>query len=280
MDYTTVPTNHDLRLAARKQLKGVWWEMARAVFVFCLLYITPFLIILLVGTGVLFLDLVLALILCLIAKLFASGFAGFYIKRVRGGQIAMGDIFDSFKQRFWDNFLLALFGFVFVFLWSLLLVVPGIIKALAYSMSFYIMRDNPGIRPLQAITKSRRMMDGSKGRLFMLCLSFIGWYLLCLVPAIIGILFLFIMMAGVAFGADIGYLVIAVVLVICVLLCVSTLISLFYLVPYMSLTVANFYEDLKTGSEKYSGSRDSDRSKNPENSGGGNWRKSGLDSKI
>ncbi len=66
----------------------------------------------------------------------------------------------------------------FIGLWSLLLFVPGLIKAYAYSMTPYILADNPNMLPGRAITLSRQMTRGEKWNIFVLDLSFIGWYLL------------------------------------------------------------------------------------------------------
>lgn len=92
-------------------------------------------------------------------------------------------------------FLVALLTEVFATLWSLLFFVPGIIKALAYSQAIFIYKDevtagndNPGFR--DCITKSREMMDGHKGELFMLKLSFIGWFILSMFTAGIGLIWL------------------------------------------------------------------------------------------
>jgi len=67
---------------------------------------------------------------------------------------------------------------LFVFLWSLLLIFPGIIKSYSYRMVPYILRDNPDLSATEVITRSREMMDGHKGNAFLLDLSFIGWVLL------------------------------------------------------------------------------------------------------
>ncbi len=80
---------------------------------------------------------------------------------------------------------------IFIFLWSLLLFIPGIIAALSYSMTYFIIVDNPEIGALEAITKSKQMMDGNKGKLFCLGLRFIGWAILCLFTFGIGFLWLF-----------------------------------------------------------------------------------------
>jgi uncharacterized membrane protein len=65
-----------------------------------------------------------------------------------------------------------------IFLWSLLFIIPGIIAALNYSMSLFIMAQNPEIGIVEAIELSKKMMKGNKGKLFVLYLSFIGWFLL------------------------------------------------------------------------------------------------------
>ncbi|WP_407885782.1 DUF975 family protein [Levilactobacillus sp. N40-8-2] len=74
---------------------------------------------------------------------------------------------------------------IFTFLWSLLLVVPGFIKSYSYSQAFFLYRDavdkGEDLSPLQAITKSRQLMDGNKAFLFIMDLSFIGWFLLSMI---------------------------------------------------------------------------------------------------
>lgn len=67
---------------------------------------------------------------------------------------------------------------VFTFLWSLLLIIPGIIKSLSYAQALYIMKDNPEISVMEAIGRSQKMMKGHKWELFWLGLTFIGWALL------------------------------------------------------------------------------------------------------
>ena len=95
----------------------------------------------------------------------------------------IGDIFKGFTEDFGGTFLIGLLSGIFVFLWSLLFIVPGIIKAYAYSMAYYVKCDHPEYDWKQCITESRRIMNGHKGKLFLLDLSFIGWYIvgaLCL----------------------------------------------------------------------------------------------------
>lgn len=79
---------------------------------------------------------------------------------------------------------------IFVFLWSLLLIIPGIIKALAYSQAFFLLKDHPEYSVLQAITESKKRMKGYKWKLFLLYLIFFGWGLLAILPLGIGLLWL------------------------------------------------------------------------------------------
>ena len=67
---------------------------------------------------------------------------------------------------------------LFEILWSLLLVIPGIIKAYEYRMIPYILGDNPNIDREEAFALSNMMMQGNKGKAFVLDLSFLGWYIL------------------------------------------------------------------------------------------------------
>lgn len=78
---------------------------------------------------------------------------------------------------------------VFNFLWYLLFIIPGIIKAYSYSMVPYILADNPQIGAKRAVTLSREMTRGHKWNMFVLDLSFLGWYLLGALALVVGLLF-------------------------------------------------------------------------------------------
>ena len=96
-------------------------------------------------------------------------------------------LFDGFKEKFGESFVTSLLVFIFTFLWSLLLIIPGIIKSYAYSASMYLVRER-NLEGTDAITESRKLMNGNKWRLFCLDLSFIGWYLLGILCFGIGVL--------------------------------------------------------------------------------------------
>ena len=84
-------------------------------------------------------------------------------------------LLDGIKGDAGSNVLLGVLISLYVFLWSLLLIIPGIVKAYAYSMAYYIKADHPEYTATQAIDESKKIMNGNKMRLFLLDLSFIGW---------------------------------------------------------------------------------------------------------
>ena len=94
--------------------------------------------------------------------------------------------FGNWLHHFWGYFL----KYFFVLLWSLLFLIPGIIKSLAYAMTNYILVDYPELSANKAIDLSQEMMKGHKYDLFYLYLSFIGWYFLSILTLGIGYLWL------------------------------------------------------------------------------------------
>lgn len=105
------------------------------------------------------------------------GYATFLLKQYDGLDADPEELLNHYN-RFWDGFLLSLLTFIFVFLWSLLLLIPGLIAALKYSMAPFILAENPGMTPSEALDASKNLMYGHKWELFCLILSFIGWMLL------------------------------------------------------------------------------------------------------
>ena len=96
---------------------------------------------------------------------------------------------NSFREGFkpyWRSVWAYLFRGILITLWSLLLVIPGIIKSLSYAMTMYIVKDHPELTVNEAIDLSKDMMYGHKYDLFYLYISFIGWYLLSILTLGIG----------------------------------------------------------------------------------------------
>ena len=123
----------------------------------------------------------------------------------RGQELNASDLFGGFKD-YGRILLTMLLTDIYIFLWSLLFVIPGIIKYYSYSMVPYVLRDYPDLSFDEAIEQSMHMMNGFKSKLFMLDLSFIGWAILCV------------------FTLGIGF---------------------FWLMPYVYTNHALFYEDLQ-----------------------------------
>ena len=92
-------------------------------------------------------------------------------------------------QHYWHNFATLFLRDLYLCLWSLLFIVPGIIKGYSYRMVPYILADEPELSANEVITKSRQMMDGNKWRAFLLDLSFIGWILLGILTLGLGLIF-------------------------------------------------------------------------------------------
>ena len=90
---------------------------------------------------------------------------------------SLSKLFEGFS-RFGDSLVLFLLMDIFIFLWSLLLVIPGIIKMYSYSMSWFVLHDRPDLTGNEARKRSMYLMRGHKWRLFCLDFSFLGWYLL------------------------------------------------------------------------------------------------------
>jgi len=109
---------------------------------------------------------------------FWAGYHWFCLAQIRGQHPSVSSLFDGFQKSFVTNIAAYLLVSIFTALWSLLLVIPGIVKSYSYAMVPFILNDNPDMEVTKAIDESRYLMDGNKWRLFCLDFSFIGWYLL------------------------------------------------------------------------------------------------------
>lgn len=152
----------------------------------------------------------IGIVLFILALPLTWGYQTLFLGAVRGGDATAKDMFEGYNKELFSRVLTTtLLYYVYVFLWSLLLLIPGCIKSYSYAMTPYILKDNPEMKNNAAIEESMRMMDGHKLELFMLDLSFIGWAILSILTCCIGFL---------------------------------------WLAPYMNMARVNFYEDLKKAS--------------------------------
>ena len=135
-----------------------------------------------IGTG-------LSLVQFLAGGTVQLGYAKYLLSQHNRTERDFSDLLSEIN-RFGQGFLQSFLRGLYIILWGLLLIIPGIIKALAYSMTPFIMSENPEMTASEAITASKELMDGHKWDLFCLALSFIGWDLLCVLTLGIGNIFL------------------------------------------------------------------------------------------
>ena len=113
------------------------------------------------------------------------GYAQYLLKQLNKANFEFQDLFSQFN-RFGQGFAQKFLRGLYTFLWSLLFVIPGIVKGYAYAMTPFIMAENPEMRASDAITASMELMDGHKWELFTLDLTFIGWSLLAAMTVNLG----------------------------------------------------------------------------------------------
>ena len=117
------------------------------------------------------------------------GYTVWFLKLIRKEDIRYESLFDGYKD-FVRTFLTYFLYGIAVAIGTLLFIVPGIILAIGLMMSIYLIKDDKEISAMDALKKSWEMMKGHKMNLFMLGLSFIGWFILCILTLGIGFLFL------------------------------------------------------------------------------------------
>lgn len=169
-----------------------------------------------------------AVYIILVTGAFELGIVLFFLASFRRQQVGVADVFLGF-EKFGKALGLMLFQSLFVVLWSLLFIIPGIIASIRYSQAFFILADDPDKSIRQCMNESKMMMKGNKAKYFCLGLSFIGWCILAALPAgvIEGIASAFYAPAGVQ--------------------SVIAILTSLFMVPvtaYMYSTFAGFYEIL------------------------------------
>lgn len=224
----------EFRAAARQALRDNWGIAAVATF----LYLAIFSALSSTVVG------------CLIALLILPlewGYEVMFLKKSRGeSKLELGGMFRGFSDygRILGTMILR---YLYVFLWSLLFVVPGIIKSYSYSMTNYILNDEPELAYNTAIEKSMAMMDGHKFDLFVLQLTFIGWWLLfCILTFGIGFLWINPLSMAMMGGNKSDLFMLQLTFIGWLLLSFLPLgIGILWLKPYMSMATVEFYKDVK-----------------------------------
>ena len=140
-------------------------------------------------SGIFVYSIIATLISIIVGCVVELGLKKYFLKQYDGKEHSIGDLFSYFGN--WGNaFCLRLLTTLYLVLWTLLFIIPGIIKALSYAMAPYIMAEHPDWSANECITRSRELMKGHKFDYFCLGLSFIGWALLCVFTLGIGNFFL------------------------------------------------------------------------------------------
>ncbi len=186
--------NRDLMRLARESLRGRWG-----------LGVGMMVLYMLITVGVSFIPLVGSVASLLITGPMAVGLCLVFLTIARRSAADIGQMFHGFS-RFGTALGAYLLMILFIVLWSLLLIIPGLIASYAYAMTFFVLADDPAAGPREAITRSKEMMRGNKWKLFCLFWRFFWWALLCVLTL------------------GIGYL---------------------WLGPYMQTALAHFYEDVR-----------------------------------
>jgi len=171
--------NTQIMSEARASLNGKWP-----------LAIGTFLILLLISMGAALIPLAGQIIGILIAGPLAVGGAYFALNIVRDQVAQTDDLFFSFNNNLSNSILAYLLVVAFALIGFILLIIPGIIVALALSQTWFILAENPSMDSYDAIMESKKMMDGYKFKLFKIQLRLLGLGLLCLLTLGIGFLWL------------------------------------------------------------------------------------------
>ncbi len=185
----------DFRHAAWEHLRGNWGTMALCTLILSLI---------MGACGAMTIFVVGGLAGILLGGAMLLGFATLTLTTVRGVAPRIEQLFDGFRN-YSSSLTLYLLIAIFTFLWALLFLIPGIVKGYSYSMSYFILADDPNIPANEARKRSMEMMRGNKWRLFCLDFSFFGWILLSILT--LGVLY-------------------------------------FWIIPYIQTARAEFYQDL------------------------------------
>lgn len=186
----------ELKALAKQQIKGN----------IGILFVISLLMTLIIGAaGAIIPGIGAVVVTFVLAPAFSLSIYSIYLALAMSKKPEIKDMFRGFSD-FWSAFKVTFLVSLFTSLWSLLFVIPGIVKACSYSQAMYILAENPKMSAREAINRSKEMMEGHKMDYFVLNLSFIGWAFLA--PFTFGLLYI-------------------------------------WLIPYMNATLTNFYNSVK-----------------------------------
>lgn len=194
MSILSTTLNQEITSQARQSLSGKWGLVVGATLIAALINMVSQII-----------PILGPIVWLIISGAISLGFASLYLNLCRDEKAEVSQIFSGFNN-FTTALVANLLMTLFVLLWALLLIIPGIMAAYSYMLTFFILSDDPSLTSSQAISKSKEMMKGYKWKAFFLSCRFIGWALLAILTLGIGLL---------------------------------------WVAPYMGMSFAKFYEDIK-----------------------------------
>lgn len=195
----------ELKAKAKSDLQGRYGEAIKLMLIYFLISFGCSFIVVFLGLNQENTEILSDIISIVVTGLLYFGYYSFFLKISRNEEVTYNELFKR-ADLFLPCIAIMILTSIFTFLWSLLFIIPGIIASISYSMVYFVALDNPDLSAMEVIKKSKDIMQGHKMDYFILALSFIGWSIVAIFT----------------FG-----------------------ILVFWLTPYIEVTFANFYNEIK-----------------------------------
>ena len=167
----------EIKSLAKEKIKGNLWNIWKPLLLIAVIAGLAGAITGAISERLGFIGFILSLVVEFGAMVLGASYTAWLIKFVRGENPDFNTIIDCVKAKWSQLLITCILVVIYVWLWSLLFIIPGIIKSFAYAMALLIVIDTD-LSGNDAIKESMRMMDGYKFDYFVFQLSFIGWYIL------------------------------------------------------------------------------------------------------
>ena len=245
--YIVNEPSKNISALGRQSLKGNWKSAVLAMLIYIVCITVPALIIVALFGGfseeaMMSEDLMMpgeglsSVYSLLVSGAFTFGISVYFLDLVRERKSDIGQVFSGFGYYF-KTLLLFVVMSIFILLWTLLFIIPGIIASFRYSQAFYILADDPSKDIMQCLKESKALMKGNKANYLFLQLSFIGWYLLIyavfLIATIVSVVISIAIPSDASFGISMVIIAVGVI---------AMLIGALFLTPYVMAATTVFYD--------------------------------------
>ncbi len=245
--YIVNEPSKNIRALGRQSLKGNWKSAVLVMLIYIVCIIVPTLIIVALFGGfseeaMMSEDLMMpgeglsSVYSLLVSGAFTFGISVYFLDLVRERKSDIGQVFSGFGYYF-KTLLLFVVMSIFILLWTLLFIIPGIIASFRYSQAFYILADDPSKDIMQCLKESKALMKGNKAKYFCFQLSFIGWYLL--IYAVFLIATIISVVISIAIPSDASFVISMVIIAVGV---IAMFIGILILTPYVMAATTVFYD--------------------------------------